>query len=158
MAYNTRARIEMSMPRTLKSIPRPRPSRVVQFQAYMLPQLKSRTSIINKQRCEQYAVLKPVLTVVVRAAQLTQDPAADAVHTPPPQTTSNTRHTKPSVPEQPQEAEQRIGQPSAPHAPERPEQINKVKADTNRFGISKKDKNSVGWEEDTKSRVRTDTE
>ena len=58
----------------------------------------------------------------------------------------------------PTKEDQRIGQPSSPHAPERPEQINKVKADTNRFGISKEDKNSVGWEEDTKSRVRTDTE
>ena len=67
MAYNTRARIEMAMPRTLKSVPRPRPLCVVQFQAYMLPQLKSRTSI-KKQRCEQYAVLKPVLTAVVKAA------------------------------------------------------------------------------------------
>ena len=68
-----------------------------------------------------------------------------------------TRDTEPLVPEQPQEAEQRLGQPSSPHASERPEQINKVKADTNRFVISKEDKKSVGWEEGTKSRVRTDT-
>ena len=67
MAYNTHARIEMVMPQTLKSVPQPRSSSVVQFQAYMLPQLKSRTSI-KKQRCEQYAVLKPVLTAVVKAA------------------------------------------------------------------------------------------
>ena len=66
LAYNTHARSEMAMSRTLKSVPRPRSSCVVQFQAYMLPQLKSRTSI-KKQRCEQYAVLKPVLTAVVRA-------------------------------------------------------------------------------------------
>ena len=51
MAYNTRAQIEMVMPRMLKSVPRPRPSCKVQFQAYLLPQLKSRMSM-NKQRCE----------------------------------------------------------------------------------------------------------
>ena len=44
MAYNTRARIEMAMSLTLKSVPRSRPSCVVHFQAYVLPQLKSRTS------------------------------------------------------------------------------------------------------------------
>ena len=44
MAYNTYTRIEMAMPRTLKSVPRPRPLCLTQFQAYVLPQLKSRTS------------------------------------------------------------------------------------------------------------------
>ena len=129
-AYNTRTRIKMTMPRTLKNVPRPRPSCVVHFQAYVLPQLKAERASTNKG--------------VSSAAQVTQNQAADAVHTPPPQTTSNARDTEPSVPEQPQEAEQRIGQPSSPHAPERPEQINKVKADTSIFGISKEDKNSVG--------------
>ena len=62
MVYNTRTRIEMAMPRTVKSVPRPRPSCVVQFQAYVLPQLKSRTS----SRCD--TMLQPVLTAVVRAA------------------------------------------------------------------------------------------
>ena len=67
MAYKTRARIEMATPRTLKSVPWPRPSCAVQFQAYVLPQLKS----INKQRCKQYAVLKTVLTVVAITVQVT---------------------------------------------------------------------------------------
>ena len=40
MVANTCARMEMATPRTLKSVPRPRPSCVVQFQAYVLPQLK----------------------------------------------------------------------------------------------------------------------
>ena len=82
MAYNTRARIEMAMPRTLKIVPRPMPFCVVQFQAYVLPQLKSRTSN-RKQRCEQHTMLQPVLTAVVRAAQVKQDRSADAVHRPP---------------------------------------------------------------------------
>ena len=59
MVYNTRARIEMATPRTLKSVPRPRPSCVVQFQAYALPLLKSRTN----SRCD--TMLQPVLTAVV---------------------------------------------------------------------------------------------
>ena len=78
MAYNTRTRIEMTMPRTLKSAPRPRPSCMAQFQAYVLPQLKSRTSS-RKQRREQHAMFQPVLTAVARAAQVKQDRAADAV-------------------------------------------------------------------------------
>ena len=65
MVYNTRARIEMAMPRTLKSVPRPRPSCVVQFQAYVLPPLKSRTSS-RRQRCKQHAMFQPVLTAVAR--------------------------------------------------------------------------------------------
>ena len=103
-------------------------------------------------------MLQPVLTAVVQATPFKQDRAANTVHAPPPPTASNAQDTEPAVPKQPQEAEQKIGQPSSPHAPERPEQINKVKSGTNRFGISKEDKNSVGWEEDAKSRVRTDTE
>ena len=103
-------------------------------------------------------MLQPVLTAVVRAAQVKQDRAADAVHRPPQPTIPNARTKEPAVPELPQEADQRIGKPSSPHAPERPEQINEVKADTNRFGTSNENKNSEGWEEDTRSRVRTATE
>ena len=106
MAYNTRARIEMAMPRTLKSVPRPRPSCVVQLQAYVLPKLKMRT-ISRKQRCEQHTMFQPVLTAVARAAQVKQDRAADAAHRPPQPKISNARDTEPSVPEQPQEVEQK---------------------------------------------------
>ena len=67
MTHNTCVRIEMAMSRTLKSVPQPRPWCVAQFQAYVLPQLKSRTSS-RKQRCEQHTILQPVLTAVVRAA------------------------------------------------------------------------------------------
>ena len=59
---------------------------------------------------------------------------------------------------QSREAELRMSQPSSPPASKHPEQINKVKDDTKRFVTSKENKNSVGREEDTVSRVRTDTE
>ena len=154
MANNTRARIEMAMPRTLKSVPRPRPSRVVQFQVYVLPQLKSRTSS-RRQRRGQHAKFQPVLTVVAQAAQVKQDRAADAVHRPPQITIPNAHPKEPAVPIQPQEADQRIGKPSSPDAPERTEQIKEVKPDTKRFGTSNENKNSGGWEEDTRSRVLT---
>ena len=103
LAYNTHARSEMAMSRTLKSVPQPRPWCVAQFQAYVLPQLKSTSS--RKQRCEQHTLAQPVLTAVVRAAQVKQDQAADAVYRPPQPEISNARDTEPSVPEQPQEAE-----------------------------------------------------
>ena len=154
MVYNTRARIEMARARTLKSVPRPRPSCVVQFQAYVLPQLKSRTSS-RRQRRGQHAKSQPVLTVVARAAQVKQDRAADAAQRPPQPTIPNAHHKEPAVPMQPQEADQRIGKPSSPDAPKRTEQIKEVKADTNRFGTNSEDKNSEGWEKDTRSRVRT---
>ena len=88
MCANTRTRIEMATPRTLKSVPQPRPLCVTQFQAYVLPQLKSRTSS-RKQRCEQHIMLQPVLTAAVRAVQVKQDRTADAVHRPPQPTIPN---------------------------------------------------------------------
>ena len=152
MAYNTCARIEMAKPRALKSVPRPRPSCVAQFQAYVLPQLKSRMSS-RKQRCERHSMLQPVLTAAVQAAQVNQDRAADAVHQTPQPKISKARAKESAVPIQSRGAELRMSQPSSPSASKHLKRSN-----IGRFGTSDENKNSEGWEEDMRSRVRTATE
>ena len=64
MAANTRARIEMETPWTLKSALQPNPSCVARFQAYVLSEIKSRMSI-RKQRGEQCTMMQHVLTTAV---------------------------------------------------------------------------------------------
>ena len=78
MCANTYARIEKETSRTLIRALQPKSLCVAQFQVYVFPKTKSKTSI--RKKYEKYAMMQPVLPSVVRASQVTQDQAADDVH------------------------------------------------------------------------------